>query len=284
VAARSLIAASDYSGQHSTSRFETLAFLLADGAALPRWLESRNAFRRTHLRDLRRMSFKDLNDRHRARALPHFLQLADCLQGILFVVVLDKRAGSFFNRPTHAPGATDLEFDLSSRWPAKSAEQLLRVCHFLALLLAGLSRDFQDVLWLTDQDDIAANEHRHRQLVQAFGRIASHYLQHTLGHLRIATTSSDTGKRDLEDLVAISDLAAGAVCHTMNAYAAAGISLPKGVTVPPPRGLPAKVAELMNWISDRRSGLKRFVVSIQPGENSAELLIGHVDFTGMTTR
>jgi hypothetical protein len=140
------------------------------------------------------------------------------------------------------------------------------------------------VLWLTVQDDIAANEHRHRQLVQAFGRIASHYLQHTLGHLRIATTASDSGKRDLEDLVAIADLAAGAVCHTMNAYGAAGISLQKGVTVPTPNGLPAKVAELLNWISDRRSGLKRFVVSIQPAESPAKLLIEHVDFAGLAAR
>jgi hypothetical protein len=274
-----LLLASDYSGQHSTSCFESYSFLLVDGGQLGPWLNAREAFRRHSLPDSRRLSFKALNDVHRARALPRFLRISEQLVGLLFVALIDKRLGSLFDREIDQP-LSELEMRLKNEWPAKSQEKLLRICHLASLLLAGLSSKFQNVLWVTDQDDVAANEQMHRDLVQAFARVASHYLEHSLGHVRLATTASDTGRRDLEDFVAIADLAAGATCHVFNVQRASNTDLPLGVDMLPPAGMTGKVVNLMNWFSDQRSSLKRVVVAIGPGESAPKLRLRHIDFFG----
>jgi hypothetical protein len=275
---RDLIVASDYGGQHSASDFEALAFLIADAGRLRAWLEARQRFRERWLPDARRMSFKSLNDRLRANALPDFLELADHVHGLLFVVLVDKQVGTLFKESGDEP--SELENRLNASWQPKTIDKALKICHFLSLMLAGLTRELQDVLWITDQDDVAANTQRHRELVQVFGNVASHYLEHTLGHLRIATTQSDTGKRDLEDLVSIPDLAAGAICQVLNESRSAGLFPVQGVISPMVGDASTKLQRLMNWFSDRRSNLKRLVISIEPVVNTSTLSIKHLDFVG----
>lgn len=279
--ASDLIIASDYSGQHSTSQYEAYGFVALDAGRLDPWLHAREHFRRHHLTGSRRMSFKALNDRIRASALPGFLKMSDTMSGLLLVVLIDKRAGPLFDRDDDPP-LTELEVRLKTEWPTSSTEKMFRICHFISLLLAGLSKQLQNVLWVTDQDDIAANTQRHRDLVEAFGRIMSHYVEHMLGHIRMATTASDSGSLDIEDLVATADLAAGAVCQVMNTYQTAGNGLVHGVGTFRPSDLSPKVVNLMNWFSDQRSSLKRLVVSIEPGSQASKLLFRHIDFLGST--
>jgi hypothetical protein len=160
-------------------------------------------------------------------------------------------------------------------------ERLLRICHLVSFILAGLSTERQDVIWITDQDDIVANINRHTEFVSAFGRVASHYLQHSLGHLRIATTASDTGKRDIKDLVAIADLGVGAVCDVMSNYRTQGVMPASRVIVPAPESISIKTHSIMNWFSNSTSDLRRLVVSFEPGDSSGRLRIRHYHFVGM---
>jgi hypothetical protein len=87
---------------------------------------------------------------------------------------------------------------------------MLRVVHIVSFFLAGLSRAHQNVIWITDEDEIAANDNRMRELTNLFGNISSHYLPHSMGHFRCGTMKSDDGSRQLEDLASIPDLVAGA--------------------------------------------------------------------------
>jgi hypothetical protein len=274
-----LLVGSDYGGQHSSSQFEALAFVVTDAGALHPWLNARSRLRAKYLPDRRRMSFKALGDRLRMEALPAFLSAADLLHGVLLVVLVDKRIASLFKSDDDIEAAAPQVRPLAD-WPARTAERVLRICHVVSLALAGLTHEGQHILWVTDQDEIAANVQRHTEFVKAFSMISSHYLEHTLGHLRIATTASDTGTRDLEDFVAIADLAAGAVCHVLNSYREAGTSPMLGVLVPPPRGVAPKAERLLHWFSDQRSSLKRLVISFEPIEKSSRLLIRHYAFNG----
>ncbi len=274
-----LMVGSDYGGQHASSKFEALAFVLADAGTVGPWLNATGKLRARYLRDRRRMSFKALGDRLRMEALPAFLSAADLLHGMLLVVLVDKRIGSLF-ASDHDPAGIAPEVVALAEWPARTTERLLRICHVVSLALAGLTREGQEILWVTDQDEIAANVERHALLVKVFGTIASHYLEHTLGHLRIATTASDTGTRDLEDFVAIADLAAGAVCHLLNSYREASTPVAQRVVVPPPLGVAPKAQALLDWFSDQRSSLKRLVISIEPVEKSSRLLVRHYAFAG----
>jgi hypothetical protein len=278
-AATQILTGSDYGGQHPSSQYESLAFAIADAMKLRPWDEARVRCRKAHLPDGRRMSFKSLNDKLRVAALPDFLSAADLVPGLLLVVLFDKQIGSIFDADEEQPKVPD-EFRKLFKWPARTQERMLRICHVMALVLAGLSREMQNVLWITDEDEIAANVERHTLFTKAFGNIASHYLEHRLGHLRVATTASDTGKRDLEDFVAIADLAAGAICHCLNAYGATGLSSVAGLVVPPPPGAPPKVDKLLDWFSNDATPLRRLVLSIDVVPSPRKLMVRHLDLVG----
>jgi hypothetical protein len=274
-----LIVGSDYGGQHADSQYESLAFVVADATALGPWFDARARCREAHLPDGRRMSFKSLNDRLRVAALPDFLSAADHIPGLLLVALFDKRIGSIF-ASDEDQAVLPAELQRLVEWPVRTQERMLRVCHILALILAGLTRELQNILWITDEDAIAANAERHTLFTRAFGIIASHYLEHGLGHLRVATTASDTGDRNLEDFVAVADLAAGAVCHVVNAYGLTGLSEVPGLVVPPPRGAPLKVEWLLNWFSNDCTPLRRLILSFEVIDNSPRLKIRHLELLG----
>lgn len=265
-AASRLLLASDYGGQHASARGEVYAYLLVDRAKLGMWWHAREHLRSARGLGRRRMAFKALGDRTRRQALPAFLAAADNLDGLLFVVRVSKRVGTLFNEDSKID---PLLAEKLARWSPKTVERLLRVCHFGALMLSGLSRPGQDVLWVTDQDDIAANVERHRTMTDAFGTICSHYLEHSLGHLQVATAASDTGQRDLEDLIGLTDLAAGTACQVLDAYDNVEWPVP-GLVVPTPV-LPEKTRKLMAWLADDRPPLKRLVVSIEPGSTPEKM-------------
>jgi hypothetical protein len=270
---------SDYSGQHVTSIYESFAFVFADIQHCQKWGNMRHEIRRDILRDGRRISYKTLKDKKRLEALYDFLQGANDIPGLLVVILIHKGIESLFKASGRIE-QTDPEIESLINWPPHVVEKLLRIIHFISLFLAGLSREGQDVLWITDEDEIAANEQRHRELTTSFGNVASQYLEHTLGNVRVATTKSDTGKRDVEDFVSIADLAAGSLCEALNAYARAGIRPTPNLILPPPSGLDKKALNMLNWFSDRRHTLKRLVFSIDPVVNSARLSVKQLIFQG----
>ena len=276
--ARTLLIGSDYSGQHATSDFEALGFLIADADRLKLWHDARRSLRKIGLPDGRRMSFKNLGDKMRAAALPEFIDAVEQIQGLLLVVLVDKRIKRLFQQAGDGERING-DGDLLRNWPSKVEEKLLRICHVAALLVAGLSRPGQNIVWISDQDEIAANDQRLRQLTEISGRIMGAYLAHSLGHLRVGTTASDSGTRDVEDFVAIADLAAGALCEVLNAHGRAGVDLPLGIFSPNQRGMAPKIDPLMLWLSSKRSQLKKIVLSLEPITNSTKVQVRHYDFS-----
>ena len=276
--ASTLLIGSDYSGQHSTSDFEALGFLIADADRLQPWLAARSALRERHLPDGKRMAFKNLGDKKRVAMLPEFIEASERIHGLLLVVLVDKSIKTFFRQNGDSePGGVD--DDLLAGWTAKVEERLLRVCHIAALFIAGLSRPGQNIVWIGDQDEIAANELRLRQFTEAFGRIMSGYLEHSLGHLRVGTTASDSGSREVEDFVAIADLAAGAMCKVLNAHRRAGVDFPSGIFVPNQQGMVSKVDALAWWLSHKGNPLKKIVLSFEPAGHPAKMKVRHYDFS-----
>jgi hypothetical protein len=87
--------------------------------------------------------------------------------------------------------------------------------HVLGVLLAGLAAPGQNVMWFTDEDSIAANDDRVRELTQLFAWISSQYLTFNLGHCRCGTSKCDDGSRQIEDFLAIPDMIAGALAEQM---------------------------------------------------------------------
>ena len=85
-----LMFGSDYSGDHAKSPFRTYGSLVADEDGSPQWPARYRDVRGKYLKDGRRMSFKNLNDVQRRRALVPFLEAAEYLNGHVVVVAVTK--------------------------------------------------------------------------------------------------------------------------------------------------------------------------------------------------
>ena len=276
--AKKLVIASDYGGDHGDASHTTVCFLIASAASVADWTCSQKIVRSTYLGDGRRLSYKGLNDKHKRLALAPFLAAANRLNGVVVTFLIDKRLISLFQ----AVGKLDKnDPDLLNlpTWKSSSVERMFRITHIASLLLRGLSGIHQDVLWVTDEDAIVANESRLRQFVSAFGNVASHYLSHDLGHIRVATTASDNGTRDVEDLVAISDIVAGALTDVLADFAVRGGFASIGLTMPDTKTTKAKARKVMDWFSDDRHPLRRVVCVVDQG-TTAKYRVSCVRFHG----
>jgi hypothetical protein len=204
---QTLLMAGDIGGSHAGQLFETYSFLVADIDRNQLWLSAQRRFRSDVLRERRRMAFKALNDKLRKNALASFLRMGEEIDGWLVTFAISRGSISAFRAEDRS---AEVSLALSS-WKPAVQERLMRVLHFSAFLVSGLSAPGQDVLWIIDEDAVAANVAQLTKLTQLFGNAASNSLNHDLRHIRCGTAKSDDGSLALEDLLAYSDLAAGAV-------------------------------------------------------------------------
>jgi hypothetical protein len=267
--------ASDYGGMHSGACYQSLSFLLVNPENLGRWDGSRCFLRDRMKLGSRRLSYKALNDRRKRQALLPFLQAANLIPGILMTVLIDRCVPAVFSEGQRDESKS-IRSEFFPDWSPAVIERSLRVVHLVSLFLAGLSTPGQDVFWFTDEDDIVANEMRLRQLVGVFARVSSHYLTHGLRHFRLGTARSDTGRRDLEDLLAIADLTAGALQEAVKKQ-----GIPNGAFwLRPAADLPAKTREILDWFSDDTTPLKRLVYVIDKTPGSRKLRLTSLRFHG----
>jgi hypothetical protein len=275
-----LLCASDYSGQHKTARFETYAFVVVDLASWRRWEELRLAVRSGEV-TARTMSFKGLNDELKRRALPGFLDAAEELHGVVAVIAVDKDIGSLFGRSRKFDFSELAEF---REYGPDTFERLLRTVHFLSLFIAGLSYPYQDVFWFTDADAIAANERRVRTLTGVFGHIVSHYLSHNLRHLRCGTSATcDNGSMQVEDLCALADLSAGAVCELLCSTAANSCVPSSPLITPVSKETSRKSRYIGAWLARPRKRLNRLMLILesQPPGTSVRITRMHLHDLGL---
>jgi len=271
---------SDFSGQHKLARYETLSFLFADIEKCNEWENIRQQLRKKYLSDGRRMSYKNLKDSKKRNILIQFLNAADNIPGLLFTILIDKEIGSLFTFENHID-MDNPEYIKFKHWKRNTFEKLLRVIHFVSFFLNGLSRENQDVIWFIDEDEIVPNEDRLREFVKIFAQISSHYLKHNLRNLRIGTTKSDTGRRDIEDLVSVTDIAAGALCQVLTDYSKSGVVPGSQILTPLMHPLPSKTKEIMLWLSDNSLRLKKIVYEIKQDDKSTKLFMRFWRFHGL---
>ena len=274
-----IFVSSDYSGQHSLSRYETYVFVLIDLENCTTWEQLRRNWRGLFLSDGRRISYKNLNDKRCKKALLPFLRAANSIPGLIAAIIVDKEIQTIFE-PIKYSEVEESPLHNYSHWKKPVFEKLLRIIHFVSLFLAGLSRPYQNVIWITDEDEIVPNEERLREAVNLFGVVSSHYLNHTLGHFRWGTTKLDTNTRQLEDLASIADLVSGSLADVFSKYKNQG-TIPKNeLIVPPPENLPKKAKDIMDWFSDNHQTLRRIVYAIEPLESRAGFNLKHLRFHG----
>jgi hypothetical protein len=221
------------------------------------------------------MAFKNLNDNQRKKALIPFLETANQLPGLLFSIAIDHSIDTLFdgNAPLDLDNPDFQEF---RTWKPKVLEKAFRIVHFAAFLTAGLSSPNQNVLWFSDEDNIAANLTRLTHLTKAFASVLSNYLSHNLAHIRCGTTKNDDGSLLIEDLTSIPDLVAGAISEQL----ILGQEEPEfdnifWVLRP---GYTSKTSTITWWLSDTHHPLKRYFCLIKPQKGSSALNVSWFHF------
>ena len=262
---KTLTIVSDYGGQHKSSKFETFSFLVFDLEQNKSWLSGQRHFRSHILKQNRRFSYKNLNDNMRRRALLPFLNLADQLNGWLVTLCIQKNMNHIF---------LDYENELEVRgslglWKSRPAEKLMRILHFSGFLVSGLATPKQDVLWICDEDDIAANVHQLTQLTKLFGNVVSNSIEFDLGHLRCGTTKSDDGTLTLEDLASICDLSAGAFADVVSKMKENNLMPRKKIFTHIPTNTGWKTGIIYTWLANPKTNLMRVTCIIDEGEKGA---------------
>ena len=256
-----IIASSDYSGEHSKSNIMIYSFLLADLSSINIWDKKRQQIRQKYLPDNRRISFKNLSDIHRKRILEPFLNSTNHLNGISFSVAIDKRIKSLFENNSLFD-MNNYEFHELRNWKKDTIEKAFTVMHFLSILCSGLLKKHQNIFWFTDQDSIAANDNRVIFMTKLFSWILSNYLTLNLGHLKFGTTKCDNGSLLIEDLAAIPDLIAGAVAEQLNISFTDRSNFSNTAFYIYRNDLQEKSSKITWWYANTNSLLKRYLCII----------------------
>jgi hypothetical protein len=260
-----LIVAMDFGGEHKAAGYTTFSLLIADAVFLWLWEEMRVGLRKTILGRERTVSYKKLGDKIRAKSLVPFLRAANCIPGVLITFAIHKGIQTLFRRDEQHESLTSPIVNPNS-WKTKPFEKLLRAAHLSGIVIAGFSKKGQDILWVTDEDEIFPNDELHTQGCKLVAHVTSHYLSHDLGRFQTVTTKNDDGSKGLEDLVAISDLAAGCISDIATTMAAH--SLDNQLPMCSLRSLSIEASKkskaILGWMAETRHPLKKIVISIDP--------------------
>jgi hypothetical protein len=261
--APTLLIFSDYGGSHKDARFEVFSFLATTPVGIARFESQRQQLRQDRLGRERRMAYKALNDGIRRHALPEFLRATDEINGLLINFAVDKQSLHRLREdyPT-SPAFGDI-----GPWASRSFGKLACVGHLGALLVEGLRTDHQDVLWISDEDEIAPNLEKHAEATRVIGHLLNSYCTSQIGHFRFGTTSSDPGDLSIEDLAAVPDLAAGCLTDVLTELqpnpAASSVNR---LHIPPEGTAPFKLRRIAAWLGEASSPLGKINLVIDEGE------------------
>lgn len=263
--ARHVSVFSDYSGMNAPGlAYMTYSFMLTDLARCRLALDTLQNVRSTHGLGPRRMSYKGLSDATKASAVPAFVAGARQLRAHVITFAVSKSIRSLF----HPSRGDDRDAELSriaDKYKSSGQEHLARVLHFFSFALAGLSSPGQDIDWITDVDQIVPEQEWLADLVKLAGSLSSHYLMHSLGHLRLGTTRSDDGTRLLEDLCAVPDFFAGGIAESLSHQSVPSLNLPMGMVVPIAPTVRRKAVDVMRLLTNDGPGtLRSTCLCIEP--------------------
>lgn len=246
---------SDYAGDDRGSDFVSYSFLLMAynyhdvfGEEVQRL---RQKFMMSHLE--KEIAYKDRGFGPIARALPGYLEaLDDRVAGWLVSVAVDKRLKTVMGFPGHE-GEEEIRKQFESAgvggWKTAVGERVLRVAHLASYLLAVVVGEGQKVFWMTDNDDIVANQTKGQRTMRIFQSLIPEYTRKRVGTVGWAVPFQDPRSMVHEDLLSATDLACGAISGhlRLNSDEAAA----------------TKAAEpIVRWLSRDGVGLRKILIRL----------------------
>ena len=265
---------SDYAGEGA---YLTYSFLICAYNTLPTFFAQMKEIRSRYGLGDKEIAFKDFGMGQLQRALPAYLDaLNGYVPGFLLTLVIDKKVPSVFG-PGDKSHRTQMlhqlrDFGFTNLKP-RTAERMLRVVHTAAYLTALLGHEGQHVFWMTDHDEIAANEEMYSQLLRLLQNVLGLYSakQFDRGGGALPFAERDTGHLDL---LSSADITAGALAQYFTARDAVG-------------ELEARIKEgadkVLVWLGHDGLALKKLCLLMRLGTDGT-LVSGPIDFIPKTVR
>ncbi|WP_412743749.1 hypothetical protein [Krasilnikovia sp. MM14-A1004] len=192
----------------------------------------------------------------------------DQLQGLLVNFALDKRATDRLSEGY----ISDTTIGPLGPWAQRSFGKLTRVGHLAGILVEGVRRDGQNLIWITDEDEIAPNDLKHSEATKLLGHYLNVYCSGSMGHFRFGTTASDAGDLLVEDLAAVPDLAAGCLGEVLSLLAPhPESSSVERLFLPAGSDVPAKVADIAMWLGGSSGSLQKLNLVIDEGSGGCSI-------------
>jgi hypothetical protein len=247
---KSIFVFSDYS--FVQGNYKTYSFMIIGRTGADYFNGIRKRLRKDFFLDNRRMSYKGLNDTKKLNALQSFLSCVGAVDGLIMTFVVDKRLDFVFAE------------QFLEMWPELSEikkttlEEMLRVVHFGGLAIMNAFSKSQNIIWVTDNDAIVAND----RLKHLFGNIAETSIRtkflknEEVGKIGFAVTDIDNGTLEIEDFVSIPDLVAGAICETFDRLSQNKLHITSKITIFLPK-VKNKTSIICEWIAKTVCPLKK---------------------------
>jgi hypothetical protein len=133
---------------------------------------------------------------------------------------------------------------------------MMRVVSFVSLIMGILSRPHQNIYWISDEDELFANNSRALDTKGVLEFFSSVCVRHPLGELGLGTTSIDEDDRFDEDCAAIPDLVAGATAELLTNLVGAGAAL-SHLQLLPTTTMSRKSEMVINWFFGPTASLRK---------------------------
>jgi hypothetical protein len=218
------------------------------------------------------MAYKSLNDRLRRNVLRSFLDAASALTGNLVIFLIDRRIRSLFSDPGDERLLPELVV-AERGWNRRSFHRLLALSSLGALLVSGLSGSGQDILWLTDEDEIAPNPTKHSHAGHVIHHCIERYAPSHKGTLVFLTTQGRFDNCFREDIVAVTDLAAGALVDVFSRGDIARDRRGSHLWIPASVTIPTKAATILRWLARESGGLGSVVIVLETAHDALDVRV-----------
>ncbi|MDA8562852.1 hypothetical protein N9L06_00205 [Mariniblastus sp.] len=243
---------SDYVFGNKNSDFDIVSVVLVSPERTGCWHQGLIELREKSPLGNRRMGFKSLGDSIRRNALVPFLKAAEHISGTVVSIAIDKAVTP---RLLFTPEQLQDVSWCRAKWRPVQLNRMCLVAHFAAFLVAGLTKDSQNLMWISDQDDIFANATFSLDTGNTFTRFLNAYSAHSYGNIAIGTTQICEPDLFEEDLAAIADITAGGTAELLTEIKNQNGVVPHATVKL--QGLPYRTQVFWDWFSDQRSGLKK---------------------------
>lgn len=216
------------------------------------------------------MSFKQLSDAIRIKALWSFLEAASQLKGVLVCFAVEK--GFSFPKGRLPNWQHNLTAD--------TLNKLIEVCVLGGLMVDGLRGPGQNVHWITDDDSIVSTEGAVQDAIDLMEGVLHRYANEEL-EVRLGIASHFEDDLRAEDLVAIPDVAAGALSESLTTLGKANMATsgsgPSGIA----QFDSIKTSLIHTWRCDKSQPLKHMNAVVRRADEGKMLLSFLAPFSRM---